>query len=135
MVDFTKNGKCQGCGSCCSMDLPLTEKEVEKLKIKIKPILPKIKKNFESNKIDMRCPFLMSNKKCKIYLERPSICRVFSCNIEKFRKTSLEYQYRLHEKTTKSFVDVLPKELQNLLIQCINQGRIKDGLPLIGEDE
>ena len=112
----------------------INRKRSRKIKNQNKASSPKIRKNFESNKIDMRCPFLMHNKKCKIYLERPSICRIFSCNIEKFRKTSLEYQYKLHEKTTKSFVDVLPKELQNLLIQCINQGRIKDGLPLIGED-
>lgn len=26
--DFTKNGKCTGCGSCCSNILPMTEEEV-----------------------------------------------------------------------------------------------------------
>lgn len=135
MIDFTKNGKCKRCANCCSMDLPLTEKEVEKLKIKIKPLLPKIKKNLENKeKINLMCPFLMSNKKCKIYLERPLICRLFSCNEEKFRKESLQHGLKLHEKLNKSFIDVLPKELQILLIGYINQLRIKDGLPLIGED-
>lgn len=136
MKDFTKNGKCQNCGSCCSIDLPLTEQEVIKLKEKIIPFLPAIKKNLENKKVvNLNCPFLMHNKKCRIYLERPAICRVFSCNIEKFRKSSLQYQFRLNERITKTFVDVLPKELQTLLIQYINQIRIKEGLPLIGGEK
>lgn len=83
--DLTDNGKCTGCGECCSNLLPMTNEEITTIRKYIK------KHNIKENKhifplanhlIDMTCPFLDDSKKCdkcKIYEVRPKICRDFSC--------------------------------------------------------
>ena len=85
--DYTDNGKCSGCGQCCSNLLPLTIREIEDIrryiaKHEIKecyhPIAP-----LAYPILDMTCPFLDESKeknKCVIYKHRPYICRTFSCH-------------------------------------------------------
>lgn len=127
MIDFTKKGKCSRCSNCCSMDLPLTEKEVEFLKVKIKPLLPKIKENLENNKkVNLKCPFLLPNKKCKIYLERPSICKIFICNEKAFKKMAFSNMQDTMLERNNHFIDVLPDDLKFLAIKYINQMRINE---------
>lgn len=85
--DCTVNGKCSGCGDCCSNRLPLSQKEINQIKIYIK------KHNIVEQKhgifvlsratIDMTCPFMDStakDHKCTIYPVRPQICREYMCN-------------------------------------------------------
>lgn len=83
-TDFTKNGKCSNCGSCCSDLLPLTRKEVETIKRYIKEHNIVEQKNFPvvaQNFMDMTCPFRdEKNKVCTIYEVRPSICKAFLCS-------------------------------------------------------
>lgn len=79
ITDFTKNGKCSGCGNCCSDLLPVTDKELEVIKEyvkqhKIKSQVPKV-----INGIYLMCPFRNSTG-CVIYEVRPQICRSFICN-------------------------------------------------------
>lgn len=86
VYDNTDNGKCTGCGACCSNMLPMTDKEIEVIRRYIK------KHNIKEcghgiplvNPIsDMTCPFLDSGKKtekCTIYEVRPAICRCFICS-------------------------------------------------------
>lgn len=90
--DITNNGKCTGCGGCCSNLIPVTRKEVETIKRYIKK--HKIKPHIIAAPtaevlIDATCPFLDTEKKterCKIYKVRPYICRSFMCSNEgKFR--------------------------------------------------
>lgn len=89
VYDFAENGKCIGCGQCCSNYLPISSREkkeirryIEKHGIKEN----KAKANFlaKQPEIDMTCPFLDNSKpndKCEIYEVRPQICRIFQCNI------------------------------------------------------
>ena len=86
VYDMTENGKCTGCGNCCSNILPMTDKEIEVIRRHIK------KRNIKECKhimplanpvLDMTCPFLNTDKKagkCTIYSVRPSICRCFICS-------------------------------------------------------
>lgn len=80
-VDSTINGKCSGCGSCCSNILPLTMDEVRQIKAYIKQHSIKEQRNNVLMDVDTSCPFRDErNKKCLIYSIRPTICREFMCN-------------------------------------------------------
>lgn len=73
-----ENQHCTGCGACCSALLPVTDKEIKKIRkyIKehnIKPLKP-------LGLVD--CPFcdISKNKeKCLIYPVRPWICKIYQC--------------------------------------------------------
>ena len=84
--DNTVDGKCCGCGDCCSRLLVLSEDEIEKLhryirKHSIKPckhVLPTVQPV-----LDMCCPFLdltKTEKKCTAYTARPWVCQDYVCN-------------------------------------------------------
>lgn len=82
--NFTINGECSNCGSCCSNNLPVSAKEIKTIKRYIQkhgikerlcryPIATPI--------IDCVCPFRSETEnKCMIYEVRPEICRVFKCD-------------------------------------------------------
>ena len=86
VYDFTKDGKCTGCGQCCSNFLPLSEREIKDIKRYIEkhhikecrhgsPLVETVQ--------DWLCPFLDDTKpkdKCTIYQIRPQICRAFVCS-------------------------------------------------------
>ena len=79
--DFTNKGKCSQCGECCFNLLPLSESEVQKIKLfiiehSIQP-QPLIRGQYVYAGI---CPFLDAHKKCLIYEVRPLICKAFKCN-------------------------------------------------------
>lgn len=84
ITNYTKNGKCSQCQSCCSNILPLTKLEV----LRIKNYVDKYKiKEFKilvptaEYHVDMTCPFANQDKNiCTIYEIRPRICRDFMCN-------------------------------------------------------
>lgn len=83
--NYTRNGVCSNCGACCSNTLPLTKKDVIKLKKyirkhDIKPIshAPSVLMQII---IDAICPFRDNiNEKCIIYDARPTICRLYQCD-------------------------------------------------------
>lgn len=84
VYNFCKDGKCIGCGSCCSALLPLSDKEIRIIKkyVKKKKIKPHRHIAVNANAIDLTCPFLDNRKtceKCDIYEVRPKICREFIC--------------------------------------------------------
>lgn len=89
--DFTKNGKCIGCGNCCSSLLWLSKREIREIKAYIRK--HNIKEQIHAPNallrtptIDLTCPFLNDNggdKKCVCYEVRPFICRAFSCAPDK----------------------------------------------------
>lgn len=81
IIDFTENGKCANCGSCCSTMLPLSNKEVKRIKSFIKQHKVKEQRHNVMVGVDMTCPFRDErNRKCLIYPVRPAICRSFMCN-------------------------------------------------------
>ena len=90
IYNFTKDGKCSGCGGCCSNLLPMSQKEVDVIHRYIKKhhvkeckhLLPVAKQAF-----DMTCPFRDNDKKiCTIYEVRPEICEQFICDSEQRAK-------------------------------------------------
>lgn len=87
-TDYTKNNKCTRCGNCCSNNIPLTQKEIQRIKSYIKKNniepeyhLPLVVTNVTQN--DFVCPFLRIKNnisECLIYSVRPFICQKFICN-------------------------------------------------------
>lgn len=87
LVDCSKNGKCTGCGECCSNLLPMTMEEIDRIgkyiyykKIEAVNHKPAF---IVGEIVDMCCPFLDTTKpdhKCLIYDVRPEICRDFFCH-------------------------------------------------------
>ena len=75
------DGRCVGCGECCSDFLPVTEKEVKRLKqYARKHHLTEHRHNFLFASQDCTCPFRNGQtQKCDVYEVRPLICRSFSC--------------------------------------------------------
>ena len=95
--DLTCNGKCTGCGGCCSNILPMTEDEIRTIRNYIKRynikeqkrLLPTVNPN-----LDMTCPFLDNSKKCDkcmIYEVRPRVCRDFICDPKQRPPVDLSY--------------------------------------------
>lgn len=82
--DFTVDGKCSNCGNCCSDFLPISQREINKIKDYIKKHKIKEQKKMIPAAvpvIDLTCPFRSeSQKKCMIYEVRPLICMDFQCN-------------------------------------------------------
>ncbi len=81
-INNTCNDKCSKCASCCGSLLPLTEKDIKRIKYivksrKLKPCRPKAA---VAVGFDLVCPFLTVEKKCSIYEYRPAICKYFYCN-------------------------------------------------------
>lgn len=83
-ANFTVDGKCSGCGSCCSDFLPISKAEIQTIKRYIKKHNIKAAVHLEAvmgGHTDFTCPFRDNEKKiCTIYEVRPAICRVFSCD-------------------------------------------------------
>lgn len=89
LYNLTKDGKCTGCGQCCSNVLPLTSGEIRQIKRYIKSHGIKEQKHTfpavlaKPVAYDMTCPFLDDSRekdKCTIYKVRPGICRCFLCS-------------------------------------------------------
>lgn len=84
--DFTCDGKCIGCGECCSNILPLATKEIKEIKRYVtKHKIKQIKHGATvcKEQLDLVCPFLDNSKdkdKCLIYPVRPMVCRMFICD-------------------------------------------------------
>lgn len=88
LYDMTRDGKCSGCGNCCSNYLPLSKDEIRDIKyyIRLKGIREQrhVVGPLAKPLIDLTCPFLdetKPDKKCAIYEHRPEICRTFMCNV------------------------------------------------------
>ena len=87
-VDFTDNGKCRDCGNCCGNIIPITKKDVERIKRyiidhRIKPSKPIFLKGpFARPTIHNECPFLLDqdDHRCSIYPVRPAVCRIYTCH-------------------------------------------------------
>ncbi len=84
MEDYTVNGKCSGCGECCSNLLPMTRREIDAIRKYIKSHEIKPQKHFIPTRnpvADTVCPFRdNTNRRCLIYEVRPDICKAYSCD-------------------------------------------------------
>lgn len=96
ITDFTVNGKCSSCGQCCSNLLPMSNREVKRIKAYIKQHGIKEQRHNVASGIDMTCPFRdEANRKCLVYEVRPAICRQFMCNHTK--EDIMRAKLNLHE--------------------------------------
>lgn len=87
VYNYTDNGKCIECGSCCSRYLALNKREINTIREYIKNHNIKQQKHainvYAKPLMDWTCPFLddtKPNHKCTIYPVRPLICREFKCD-------------------------------------------------------
>lgn len=85
IYNFTKNGACSNCGSCCSDLLPVSSHEIKNIKRYIRKNGIQEQRHFlptaERIGWDLTCPFRDNvNGKCVIYSVRPMICREFKCD-------------------------------------------------------
>lgn len=96
IYNFTRDGECTGCGSCCSNLLPMNGKEIKEIRRYIrKHDIKECRRMFPAVKqpLDMTCPFLDISKgkdKCRIYPVRPFVCREFICDNEQRAKVKRE---------------------------------------------
>lgn len=83
ITNRTCNGNCSNCGECCSDILPLSQKDITRIKTYIKN--HKVQRQNKPNcfiRYNFTCPFRNNkDKKCDIYEVRPEICRTFKCDI------------------------------------------------------
>lgn len=98
VYDFTKDGKCSSCGQCCSNLLPMSTKDVKRIKRYVeKHHIPEQKHNYPMSveTFDLICPFRSEKEqKCLIYEVRPMICRDFQCNKPKDGIEASKAMYR-----------------------------------------
>ena len=84
VYDYTKDGQCSNCGSCCSRFLPVSGKEVKAIRRYVRKKKIQEQRHFyptASPHDDWTCPFRSeSERKCLIYEVRPAICRDFQCD-------------------------------------------------------
>ena len=81
ITNYTRNGKCSGCGQCCGDILHLSKKEIHRIDRYLKEHKVEATPRIVLVSYDNTCPFRDNkSKKCKIYEARPDICRVFQCN-------------------------------------------------------
>ena len=83
--DYTHEGKCSQCGSCCSDLLPVGKHELKRIRDYVKKNQIKPQKHFAPLAVapmfEMVCPFRNNSaKRCEIYPVRPAICRDFQCD-------------------------------------------------------
>ena len=105
VMDFTKDGQCSGCGSCCSNFLPLSRGEIRDIRRYVEK--HHIKEHVHSGAPlseplwDLTCPFLDISKptnRCTIYSHRPYICRAFMCNRPPEETTRQKWEFlRQHD--------------------------------------
>ena len=81
--------KCSQCAECCGPFLPLTYKEIKRIKQAIKDynLTFDYQEYIQGNDIHMQCPFLdMKTRKCKLHMInsqlKPEVCKRFSCCLD-----------------------------------------------------
>lgn len=84
VTDFTVDGRCSGCGQCCTDLLPLSREEISRIHRYIKSHnIRERHNNVLAEGFDLTCPFRDNVKRvCVIYSVRPEICRAFRCDYD-----------------------------------------------------
>lgn len=84
VYDCTQGGECSNCGGCCSNLLPVSTKEVKRIRehIRRKHVAESVHRPPTAEPVmDWTCPFRDNEKKiCTIYEVRPAICMDFRCD-------------------------------------------------------
>lgn len=88
------NHQCSKCGECCGIFIPVTERELSKIKdfVRENNIEPATDRYTDENGFEGRCCFYDTQlKKCKIYPVRPYVCKDFRCDRKDWRKYRDKY--------------------------------------------
>lgn len=100
VFDYTVDGRCSGCGACCSDFIPISDLEIKTIKAYIRKHGIKEQMHFvptATPMMDFTCPFRNNaTRKCEIYAVRPAICRDFRC--DKSKKDIQEDKTMYHNK-------------------------------------
>lgn len=92
---YACNGQCSKCGNCCTDFLPVTKKEISKIKRYVKENNIKAENRIIEGNIILQCPFLnQKTKQCNIYEVRPFVCRNFLCSHKDWRRKRKLYMER-----------------------------------------
>lgn len=103
--DFTVNGKCSGCGECCTAFLSLSSIEIQRIKAYIVEHDIKQIRHILNGNQHVTCPFRDNeNRKCNVYPVRPMICQKFLCNQD--GKTIMQNQMLINKSAV---YNVMPK--------------------------
>ena len=122
--DLTIDGKCpNNCYECCSLSVGTNSENFRRLKRILKK--EHLQKYYEDNeKLWWTCPFLIDGK-CSIYhnVSKPKICKMYVCSAKHFmEKNSINDIAKLQKENKKILWDLLPKELQD---KIINNPKVK----------
>lgn len=109
-VDHTVDGKCSGCGQCCSALLILSQAEINRIHSYLKQH-PEVELHNRNSVLETQfkdiCPFLTDEKRCGIYEVRPEICQGFICsNYGKLDATKFSH---VNKKIVNMITTFMPK--------------------------
>lgn len=113
ITNYTMEGKCSNCGHCCTDFLPLTFKEVKRIKNYLKQH-PEIKEQLHmvGESVELKCAFRdEENKKCLIYPVKPLICSTFLCS----KKQDTLFNLRDSIQAKADFNKITNRELINFV--------------------
>lgn len=108
-VDNTVAGECSGCGKCCQAILPISSKEIQRIKSYIgkNKIKPFNRHTLWDKKFINICPFLNpENNRCLIYPVRPEVCNRFICS--QYKNPNAKYFNTSDKEVINMYVEFLP---------------------------
>lgn len=119
--DLSVNKRCVNCNACCTVNLPLFDDEFEKLKAiimdKENNIIEGLREIQSMRGFYLMCPFSdTETKRCQIYDERPTVCRIYHCNLGEKKRLAVKYLKRKGIPVfTKNLIDAFPEDIRNHL--------------------
>lgn len=136
--DLSVNKRCVKCNACCTVNLPLFDDEFEKLKSYIEDeennIITGFRQIQSMGGYYLMCPFSdTETKRCQIYEERPTVCRIYHCNLSEKERLAVKYIKKNGiPKFTKNLIDAFPEDIREhlkkgcQLLDDIENGRITE---------
>ena len=129
VTDFTVDGHCSGCGSCCTDFLPVSREEIERIHAYVKKhhLKEHVTVVMKSPSLDMTCPFRDNVKKrCDIYEIRPEICRCFQCDqdMEHINTNKAVFYQKNHVTSMRGefFCNETSKVMEKLIAAALRMG-------------
>lgn len=143
IVDMTCNGKCSKCGNCCSLFIPFTDRELNRIRKYVRKhnIMPQ-NRNTEDGFLSQCCFLDRENHLCTIYPVRPYVCSDFICSRKNWKVKRDEYESKAIYNSTKSrkfimatFDDKVFKDyypiMRHILEACKNESGLVDSSKLM----
>lgn len=117
IYDYTQDGKCSSCGSCCSNMLPISAKEFVRIRdyVQRKHVQECVNRPPTVEPVqDWTCPFRDNMRRiCTIYEVRPGICRDFRCDKPGKQIEADKRMYHARHAVVNMRETFFPKEVKN----------------------